>query len=67
MITRNIAKELCNKYQRPKNCQALVVPKINTELWNTTSLAQNTKDQDKTYQTVQKYIPTCALIENMLT
>ena len=31
MIFRNIAKELCNKYQRPENCQALVVAKINKE------------------------------------
>ena len=39
MIDRNLAKGLCSKYKRPENCKALVVPKINKELWNTTSLA----------------------------
>ena len=43
-IDRNVAKELCNKYQRPENCKGLVVPKVNRELWNTTSLAKTSKD-----------------------
>ena len=55
-IDRNLAKELCCKYQRPENCKGLSVPKVNKELWNTTSLAKSSKDSDKTYQTAQKYI-----------
>ena len=47
LIDRNLVKELCNKYQRPENCKALVVPKINKELWTTTSLAKRSKEQDK--------------------
>ncbi|MEW8542094.1 MAG: hypothetical protein AB2693_01045 [Candidatus Thiodiazotropha sp.] len=71
MIDRNLAKELCNKYKRPENCKALVVPKINKELWNTTSLAKTSKEQDRMYQTAQKYlnqglIPLVQLIENLL-
>ena len=71
MIDRNIAKELCIMCQRPENCNALEVLKINKELWNTTSLAQTTKDRYKMYQTVQKYINhgvilLVQLIENML-
>ena len=56
MIDRNLAKELCGNYDRPENCKALVVPKINTELWNTTSLAKVTKEKDKLLQTAQKYL-----------
>ena len=71
MIDRNLAKELCAKYNRPENCKALVVPKINKELWNTTSLAKTSKEQDRMYQTAQKYlnqglIPLVQLIENLL-
>ena len=71
MIDRNIAKELCAKYQRPENCPALVVPKINKELWNTTSLAKGSKEEDKMYQTTQRYInqgliPLVQLMENLI-
>ena len=70
-IDRNLAKELCGKYQRPENCNGLTVPKVNKELWNTTSLAKSSKDRDKTYQTAQKYlnqglIPLVQLIDNLL-
>lgn len=69
MIDRNLAKELCGKYNRPDNCKALV--KINKELWNTTSLAKITKEKDKMCQTAQKYlnqglIPLVQLTENLL-
>ena len=71
MIDRNLAKELCNKYKRPENCKSLVVPKINKEYWNTTSLAKTNKEQDRVYQTAQKYlnqglIPLVQLIDNLL-
>ena len=71
MIDRNLAKELCSKYKRPENCKALVVSKINKELWNTTSLAKTNKEQDRVYQTAQKYlnqglIPLVQLINNLL-
>ena len=71
MIDRNLAKELCSKYKRPENCKSLVVPKINKELWNTTSLAKTNKEQDRVYQTAQKYlnqglIPLVQLIDNLL-
>ena len=32
-MDRNLAKELCGKYQRPENCKGLTVPKVNKELW----------------------------------
>ena len=71
MIDRNLAKELCGNYDRPENCKALVVPKINRELWNTTSLAKVTKEKDKLLQTAQKYlnqglIPLVQLTEKLL-
>ena len=71
-IDRNLAKELCNFYKRPENCKALVVPKINKELRNTTSLATTSKGQDKMYQTTQKYLnqgltPLVQLFDNLLT
>ena len=70
-IDRNLAKELCGKYQRPENCKGLSVPKVNKGLWNTTSLAKSSKDRDKTYQTAQKYInqgliPLVQLMDNLL-
>ena len=70
-IDRNLAKDLCSKYKRPENCKALVVPKINKELWNTTSIAKSTKEQDKVYQTAQRYlnqglIPLVQLMDNVL-
>lgn len=70
-IDRNLAKKLCNDYQRPENCHALVVPKINKELWNTTTIAKASKETDKLYQTAQRYlnqgiIPLVQLIENLL-
>ena len=69
---RKKSKELCEKYVRPENCKALVVPKINKELWNTSSLAKIIKDEDKEYQLAQRYlnqgmIPLVQLLENMLT
>ena len=71
MIDRNIAKELCAKYQRPENCPALVVPKINKELWNATSLAKGSKEEVKMYQTTKRYInqgliPLVQLTENLI-
>ena len=70
-IDRSLAKEACNKYARPENCQALRVPKINKELWNTSSLAKATKEQDKAFQTTQKYlnqglIPLVQLMDGLL-
>ena len=56
MIDRNLEMELCSKYKRPENCKALVVPKINKEWWNTTSLAKTNKEQDSVYQSAQKYL-----------
>ena len=68
-IDRKKAKELYEKYDRPENCVALVVPKINKELWNTSSLAKTIKDEDKEYQTAQRYlnqgmIPLCGVHTN---
>ena len=55
-INRNLANELSNKYLRPENCEALRVLKINKELWNTSSFVKAIKEQDKAFQTAQKYI-----------
>ena len=72
VIDRKKSKELCETYVRPENCSGLVVPKINKELWNTSSLAKVIKDEDKEYQLAQRYvnqgmIPLVQLVENMLT
>ena len=70
-MDRNLAKKLCSEYKRLKNCKALVVPKINKELWNTTTIAKSTKEEDKTYQIAQEYlnqglIPPVQLMDNIL-
>ena len=72
VIDRKKSKELCETYVRPENCNALVVPKINRELWNTSSLAKIIKDEDKEYQLAQRYlnqgmIPLIQILENLLT
>ena len=53
---RNVAKELCKKLVRPRNFEAVVVPKINKELWNTSAFKKTTKDVDKCFQTAQRYM-----------
>lgn len=70
-IDRNAAKDMCSKYQRPENCEALKVPKINKELWNTSSLVKSSKERDKNFQTAQKYlnqgmIPLVQLMDKLL-
>lgn len=70
-IDRNSAKEMCNKYLRPDNCKALIVPKINKELWNTTSLVKDSKERDKNFQTCQRYlnqglVPLVQLMDKLL-
>ena len=42
-IDRNVAYELCEKFVRPRNCEALVVPKINKELWKSQHLRKQSK------------------------
>ena len=42
-IDRMVAKELCEKFDRPANCAGLVVPKINKELWFNTNYEENYK------------------------
>ena len=71
-IDRKKAKGLYEKYNRPENCGALVVPKINRELWITSALAKTIKDEDKEYQLAQRYlnqgiIPLVQLLDNLLT
>ena len=70
-IDRNVAKELAAKYDRPENCEALKVPRVNKELWNTSSFAKQTKEMDKSFQTTQKYlnqglVPLVMLMNKML-
>ena len=70
-IDRNVAKELCEKFVRPRNCEALVVPKINKELWNTSAFKKTTKEGDKCFQTAQRYmsqglIPLVSLMDKLL-
>ena len=66
-----MAKELCEKCVRPRNCEALVVPKIKKELWNTSAFKKTTKDVDKCFQTAQRYmsqglIPLVSLMDKLL-
>ena len=68
---RNVAKDLCDKYFLPENCEALVVPKINKELWNTPTIKKTTKDVDKSFQTAQRYlneglVPLVTLMDKLL-
>lgn len=70
-IDRNVAKELVAKYDRPENCEALKVPRVNKELWNTSTFAKQTKEMDKAFQTTQKYlnqglVPLVVLMNKML-
>lgn len=70
-IDRNVAKDLCDKYFRPENCEALVVPKINKELWNTPTIKKTTKEVDKSFQTAQRYlnqglVPLVTLMDKLL-
>ena len=47
-------KELEGKYQTPQNCQLLVVPKVNLELWF--DLQKSVRVRDLSLQEIQKYI-----------
>ena len=45
------------------------MPKINTELWNTSAFKKTTKEVDKCFQTAQRYmsqglIPLVSLMDN---
>ena len=40
-IDWSVAKELCEKFVRPRNCEALVVPKINKELRKQPKMLKN--------------------------
>ncbi|MCG7884353.1 MAG: hypothetical protein JAY96_22530 [Candidatus Thiodiazotropha endolucinida] len=55
-IDRNVAKELCEKFERPENCGGMIVPKINKELWLTPTMRKNTKEVDKAFQIAQRYL-----------
>lgn len=70
-INRKEAKEMCEKHTRPENCTGLKVPKLNKELWLTGALGHQTKEQDKTIQTAQKYLtyglmPLVKLMDDLL-
>lgn len=70
-IDRSVAKEMSAKYNRPENCEAMKVPRVNKELWNTTSLAKSSKEMDKSFQTTQRYlnqglVPLVMLMNKML-
>lgn len=70
-IDRGVAKELCSKYNRPENCEALIVPKLNKELWNAPTLMKTTKEVDKSFQLSQRYlnqglIPLVSLMDQLL-
>ena len=45
-IDRKIASTLCEKQVRPENCKFLMVPKINKELWVSSSMYKSLKDND---------------------
>lgn len=52
-------KELLSTYKLPSNCQALMVPKVNTELWN--KLRKVTRTRDIKLQSVQESIMNAAV------
>jgi len=47
-------KELVDKEVRPSNCEALLVPKINAEIWK--ELKKDTKDTDMSFQKTQAFL-----------
>ena len=55
-IDRKLATSLCKKQLRPANCTTLLVPKLNKEIWTTSSLLKNIKENDKRFQTAQGYL-----------
>ena len=70
-IDRKIASALCEKQVRPDNCTYLTVPKINKELWVSSSLYKSLKDNDRKFQTTQGYltaglVPLVKLMDHLL-
>ena len=55
-IDRKLATSLCEKQLRPANCTTLLVPKLNKEIWTSSSLFKNIKENDKKFQTAQGYL-----------
>ena len=70
-IDRKIASTLCEKQVRPENCKFLMVPKINKELWVSSSMYKSLKDNDRKFQTTQSYltagfVPLVNLMDHLL-
>jgi len=51
VITQAKEKELLGKVLRPANCEALIVPKINTEVWR--ELKREVREADSSMQRIQ--------------
>ncbi|XP_053392796.1 uncharacterized protein LOC128555199 [Mercenaria mercenaria] len=70
-VDRKIATKLCDNQKRPSNCEFLRVPKVNKELWVSSSLSKNIKERDRKMQTIQQYmtaglIPLVNLMDKLL-
>ena len=55
-FSNTATKDLMSKYQVPQNCEFLRVPLINPELWNSESLQDSYRDNDKLMYKNQKLI-----------
>ena len=47
-------KEKAGRFKRPQNCQNLVLPKVNPEIWS--KMASRAKSRDLNLQNVQIYL-----------
>ena len=55
-FSNTATKDIMSKYQVPQNCEFLRVPLINPELWNSESLQDSYRDNDKLMYKKQKLI-----------
>ena len=58
-------KEKLDKYSRPENCDNLIVPRVNAEIWD--KIDQKARQQDLRVSTIQKFIAKVGSILAMAT
>ena len=58
-------KEKLDKYTRPENCDNLIVPRVNAEIWD--KIDQKARQQDLRVSTIQKFIAKVGSILAMAT
>ena len=53
-VSDKIMKEKAGRFRRPQNCENLVLPKMNPEIWS--KMASREKSRDLNLQNVQVYL-----------